>query len=197
MTSRKSPCLHGLPKAYCKQLATTKPLSALAPRSSGVPTSLASFQNDEVILWLVGALRLEQNDEWQPQRRYIPLEGMAAVSDDQAARLSAVITDERSPRRAAVPTPRAGTRPQCPFVSVILSLTQLSPKATVAALIGYEGDPFIYHGRERDHNMTCWYSFRLVRIIKRARVAASSLIYLAPTYFREALRPNYHRRWWA
>jgi putative transposase len=40
---------------------------------------------------LVGALLLEQNDEWQLQRRYMQLEGMTAVSDNQAARLSAVI----------------------------------------------------------------------------------------------------------
>lgn len=37
------------------------------------------------------ALLLEQNDEWQLQRRYMQLEGPAALSDNQAARLSAVI----------------------------------------------------------------------------------------------------------
>jgi putative transposase len=41
---------------------------------------------------LVGALLLEQNDEWQLQRRYMQLEGMSAVSDNQIARLSAVIS---------------------------------------------------------------------------------------------------------
>jgi len=35
---------------------------------------------------------LEQNDEWQLQRRYMQLEGLTALSDNQAARLSAVIT---------------------------------------------------------------------------------------------------------
>ena len=41
---------------------------------------------------LVGALLLEQDDEWRPRRRYMHLEGMNAVSDNQTARLSAVIT---------------------------------------------------------------------------------------------------------
>ncbi|BDE08261.1 hypothetical protein WPS_35370 [Vulcanimicrobium alpinum] len=39
----------------------------------------------------VGALLLEQNDEWQLQRRYMQLEGLSAVSDNQPAKLSAVI----------------------------------------------------------------------------------------------------------
>ena len=50
------------------------------------------FPNENAIVRLVGALLLEQNDEWQLQRRYMQLEGMNAVSDNQTARLSAVIT---------------------------------------------------------------------------------------------------------
>ncbi len=51
------------------------------------------FPNDSVIVRLTGALRLEQNDEWQLQRRYMQLERMNAVRDNQTARLSAVITN--------------------------------------------------------------------------------------------------------
>jgi putative transposase len=40
---------------------------------------------------LVDALLLEQNDEWQPQRRYLQLEGLQALSDNQTPRLSAVM----------------------------------------------------------------------------------------------------------
>jgi hypothetical protein len=50
------------------------------------------FPNETAIVRLVGALLLEQNDEWQLQRRYMQLEGMNAVSDSQTARLSAVIS---------------------------------------------------------------------------------------------------------
>ena len=38
------------------------------------PTSSASFPNDAAIVRLVGALLLEQNDEWQLQRRYPSLD---------------------------------------------------------------------------------------------------------------------------
>ena len=49
------------------------------------------FPNDASITRLVGALLLEQNDEWQLQRRYMQLEGLQALSDNQTARLSAVV----------------------------------------------------------------------------------------------------------
>jgi putative transposase len=38
---------------------------------------------------LVGALQLEQNDEWALQRRYMQLEGLQSLSDNQPAGLSA------------------------------------------------------------------------------------------------------------
>jgi putative transposase len=39
----------------------------------------------------IGALLLEQNDEWQLQRRYLSVEALRALSDNQPARLSAVV----------------------------------------------------------------------------------------------------------
>ena len=51
------------------------------------------FPNEAAIVRLMGALLLEQNDEWQFQRRYTQLEGLKEVSDNQVHRLSAVITD--------------------------------------------------------------------------------------------------------
>jgi putative transposase len=50
------------------------------------------FPNEAAITRLVGALLLEQNDEWQLQRRYLQLEGLQVVSDNQTPRLSAVVT---------------------------------------------------------------------------------------------------------
>jgi putative transposase len=41
---------------------------------------------------LVGALLLEQNDQWQLQRRYLQPEGLQALGDKQPARLSAVMS---------------------------------------------------------------------------------------------------------
>ena len=39
----------------------------------------------------VGALLLEQSDEWSLQRRYMQLEGLQALAENQTARLSAVV----------------------------------------------------------------------------------------------------------
>ena len=44
------------------------------------------FPNDEAIIRLVGALLLEQNDEWAVQRaRYITLETIATISTIQSS----------------------------------------------------------------------------------------------------------------
>ena len=49
------------------------------------------FPNDEAIVRLVGAILLEQNDEWAVQRaRYMTLETIAALSDDVVVGLPAV-----------------------------------------------------------------------------------------------------------
>ena len=50
------------------------------------------FPNEASITRLVGALLLEQNDEWQLQRRYMSLEALRTLSDNQPARLSAVVS---------------------------------------------------------------------------------------------------------
>ena len=48
------------------------------------------FPNDRAVVRLVGALMLEQNDEWAVSRRYMSLESLATLSDDPVLRLSAV-----------------------------------------------------------------------------------------------------------
>ena len=48
------------------------------------------FSNDASITGLVGAMMLEQNDEWSLNRRYMQLEGLQALSDTVPTRLSAV-----------------------------------------------------------------------------------------------------------
>ena len=51
------------------------------------------FPNDEAIIRLVGAILLEQNDEWAVQRaRYMTLETMASLSDDPIVGLPAMAT---------------------------------------------------------------------------------------------------------
>jgi hypothetical protein len=57
-----------------------------------VHTSATDRANEAAITRLVGALLLEQNDEWQLQRRYMYLEAPRTLSDNQPARLSAVVS---------------------------------------------------------------------------------------------------------
>jgi putative transposase len=48
------------------------------------------FPNERAVTRLVGAILLEQNDEWTLQRRYMQLEGLQMLSDTAPARLPAV-----------------------------------------------------------------------------------------------------------
>ena len=48
------------------------------------------FPNEAAIYRLVGALLLEQNDEWALQRRYMTLETLAEVGDNPNVSLSAL-----------------------------------------------------------------------------------------------------------
>ena len=48
------------------------------------------FPNDCAITRLVGAMMLEQNDEWSLNRRYMQLEGLQSLCDTAPTRLSAV-----------------------------------------------------------------------------------------------------------
>ena len=56
-----------------------------------VPNTVGIFPNEAAVVRLVGALLLEQSDEWATQRaRYMNPRGISAVSDTGPARLSAV-----------------------------------------------------------------------------------------------------------
>jgi putative transposase len=80
------------PRAHRKQIASTNPLERLNAEVKRRTDVVGIFPNDAAIVRLVGALLLEQNDEWQLQRRYLSLEGLGAISDNQNQRLSAVVT---------------------------------------------------------------------------------------------------------
>jgi putative transposase len=79
------------PKAHRTQIHSTNPLERLNAEIKRRTDVVGIFPNESSITRLVGALLLEQNDEWQLQRRYMQLEGLQSLSENQPARLSAVV----------------------------------------------------------------------------------------------------------
>jgi putative transposase len=80
------------PKAHRVQIHSTNPLERLNAEIKRRTDVVGIFPNEPAITRLAGALLLEQNDEWQLQRRYLPLEGLQALADNQATRLPAVVS---------------------------------------------------------------------------------------------------------
>jgi putative transposase len=80
------------PKSHRVQIHSTNPLERLNAEIKRRTNVVGIFPNEPAITRLVGALLLEQNDEWQLQRRYLPLEGLQALADNQTTRLSAVVS---------------------------------------------------------------------------------------------------------
>ena len=81
----------GFPKAHRAQIHSTNPLERLNAEIKRRTNVVGIFPNEAAITRLVGALLLEHNDEWQLQRRYMQLEGLQSLVDNQTARLSAVV----------------------------------------------------------------------------------------------------------
>jgi putative transposase len=81
----------GFPKEHWQQLHSTNPLERLNGEIKRRTDVVAIFPNEDAIVRLVGALLLEQNDEWAVSRRYMSLETLDGLSDDAA----------RKPRRIA------------------------------------------------------------------------------------------------
>jgi putative transposase len=80
------------PKVHRTQIHSTNPLERLNAEIKRRTDVVGIFPNAAAITRLAGALLLEQNDEWQLQRRYMPLEPLRALVDNQPVRLSAVVS---------------------------------------------------------------------------------------------------------
>ena len=71
------------PKEHRVKLHSTNPLERLNGEIKRRTNVVGIFPNEAAITRLVGAILLEQNDEWAVQRaRYMTLETIAPMSDD-------------------------------------------------------------------------------------------------------------------
>jgi putative transposase len=79
------------PKDHRPKLHSTNPLERLNGEIKRRTEVVGIFPNEAAITRLVGAILLEQNDEWAVQRaRYMTLETIAPLSDDPIVKLPAV-----------------------------------------------------------------------------------------------------------
>jgi putative transposase len=74
------------PKEHWQQIHSTNPLERLNGEIKRRTDVVAIFPNEAAIVRLVGAMLLEQNDEWAVQRRYMSLETLEGLSDDPQAK---------------------------------------------------------------------------------------------------------------
>ena len=69
------------PKEHWAQIASTNPLERVNKEIKRRADVVGIFPNDEAVIRLVGALMLEQSDEWAVSRRYFSLESLARLAD--------------------------------------------------------------------------------------------------------------------
>ncbi|MGZ5919881.1 MAG: IS256 family transposase [Hyphomicrobium sp.] len=79
------------PAQHRAKLHSTNPIERLNGEIKRRTDVVGLFPNEDAIVRLIGAILLEQNDEWAVQRaRYMTLETITTLSDDQAVSLPAI-----------------------------------------------------------------------------------------------------------
>ena len=79
------------PAAHRAKLHSTNPIERLTGEIKRRTEVVGIFPNEAAIARLIGAILLEQNDEWAVQRsRYMTLESVAPLGDDPLNSLAPV-----------------------------------------------------------------------------------------------------------
>lgn len=78
------------PKEHWPQISSTNPLERVNKEIKRRADVIGIFPNTAAVIRLVGALMLEQNDEWSVSRRYMTLETIGALSDNPPISLPAL-----------------------------------------------------------------------------------------------------------
>jgi transposase-like protein len=89
------------PAAHWAKIHSTNPIERLNKEVKRRADVVGIFPNEDSITRLVGAILLEQNDEWQLQHRYMTLETITGMADDLSISLPAALTNTQSPRGEA------------------------------------------------------------------------------------------------
>ena len=71
--------LHGLPEKPLAKIHSTNPIERLNGEIKRRTNVVSIFPNEAAIVRLIGAILLEQNDEWAVSRRYMSLETLAPL----------------------------------------------------------------------------------------------------------------------
>ncbi len=78
------------PKAHWQKLHSTNPLERLNKEVKRRADVVGIFPNEASIMRLVGAILLEQNDEWQLQHRYMTQETMITLGEEPIIALTTI-----------------------------------------------------------------------------------------------------------
>lgn len=97
-----------LPKDHWRHIHSANPLERLNKEIKRRTNVIGILPKENAVRRLVGALILEQNDEWAVTRRYMTLETVASICDDQSmdpAKIAALKTGSFPAGKQIAPLP--------------------------------------------------------------------------------------------